>query len=289
MHIKNQKIIICGPTASGKSALAVQLAQNLGAVIVNSDSQQVYREIPILSAQPTEEEKQVAPHYLFGVVSGAEGCNVAKWLEMVKTLPETRKPVIYTGGTGMYLNALVRGLSAIPEIPPEIRERVRGMEVDEVAAALGDRADGNTQRMRRALEVWLATGKHIEEFHEEAKPAGDDFTIFNLIVSRETIYENINSRFLKMIEAGAVEEVRKLVAMKLDPALPVMKACGVPELAAYLRGEVKLEEAITRAQQVSRNYAKRQMTWFRHQLGKEAISIASFDEILIALKRRARP
>ncbi len=336
---KPQKpIIICGPTASGKSALAIQLAQKIGAVIINADSQQVYKEIPILSAQPSIEEQSLVPHYLFGEIPGNQVFNTAIWLEKVKLAIKNHQSSIIVGGTGLYLNALFNGLSPIPNIPAEIREKARKMEKSQLVEELGAKADGNTNRMRRNLEVKLATGKYIDEFYgvdnnHEFKP--EDFIILNLNVSRETIYANIDRRFLAMLENGAIEEVQNLLTLNYSPSLPIMKAVGVPEIKAYLESEAGAEPAMSprsgasserqeprtgrnnkfeagaepamsvaeqqpiggaaaphggnnkfvsretmasTAQQKSRNYAKRQMTWFRNQLPVHRILVKDFTE-----------
>lgn len=223
----------------------------------------------------------MAPHKLFGFISGAESFDVATWLDLVKK--EVIPNAIIVGGTGLYFNALFHGLSPIPNIPSAIRDQVRAMDNDEVAKLLGDKADGNPQRMKRALEVKLATGKEISEWHKitTLHPySPDDFVVLNLNVSRETIYQNINNRFLKMIESGAVEEVEQILKMDLDANLPVMKAVGVPEISSWLKGEVSREIAIETAQQKSRNYAKRQMTWFRNSMPENKIDIANYDDAI---------
>lgn len=284
--MNNQKIIICGPTASGKSALALELAQKIGAVIVNSDSQQVYKELPILSAQPSEEEKKLCPHFLFGEISGNQDFNVSKWLDLTTSLIKQYDKVIIVGGTGMYINALLYGLSPIPEIPQQIRDEVRQMEKSHIIKLLADEADGNNHRMRRALEVKLATGNNMAYWHQRKTNhefSENDFTIFNMNVSRETIYNNINKRFLYMIENGAVKEVENLYSLNYSPALPVMKAVGVREIKLWLDGKINKEQAIEKAQQISRNYAKRQLTWFRNQLPESQIQVSDYTEAKAAL------
>ena len=271
-------IVICGPTASGKSAIAFSLAQKIGAVIINADSQQIYREIPILSAQPTQGEMQSVPHELYGVMNGDEVCTVAKWLELVTDkITNAKQPVLVVGGTGMYLNALFNGLSKVPEAPNEVRGRVRCMDLVEVAEKLGDKADGNNQRMRRALEVYLATGRHLSDWHKEPNDhifSPEDFTISDISVSRGNLYDKINRRFDIMVENGAIGEVKNLVAQNYDKAAPIMKACGVPELSSYLQGGMSLEVALDKAKQMSRNYAKRQITWFKNQMPAHKVSIS---------------
>ena len=179
----------------------------------------------------------------------------------------------------MYLSALLNGLSPIPEIPLEIRSRVREMSVEKIAAELGRKADGNPNRMRRNLEVKLATGKYIEEFHNRVSTPPNSFVILNMNVSRETIYNNIDRRFELMVKSGAIEEVRALLKYNYPVNFPVMKAVGVSEIKSYLDKEISFDEAVQKAQQRSRNYAKRQMTWFRNQIS-EKIDVASFDEAI---------
>lgn len=286
--MKSQKpIIICGATASGKSALAIQLAQELSknndTVIINADSQQVYKEIPILSAQPSEEEKKLVPHFLFGEIYGNEEFNVAIWLKKVLELLKKYPNTIIVGGTGMYIDALLHGISEIPDIPDNIREKVRSMDQAKLREILGEHGDGNTNRMRRNLEVKLTTGKYISEFHEidnNHTYQPQDFIILNLNVSRETIYSNINKRFVKMMENGAVEEVQELLKKDYPANLSVMKAVGVREIADYLADNVSRETAIEKAQQKSRNYAKRQLTWLRNQLPDHKIDVENFEQAL---------
>jgi tRNA dimethylallyltransferase len=282
-------IIICGPTGSGKSALALRIAQKISGVIINADSQQIYKELPILSAQPPEEDKKLIPHHLYGVMSGAELCTVAKWLDLAMAKINRQKSIL-VGGTGLYFHALMNGLSPIPEPSAEIRRKVRDMEIEEVARLMGEEYDGNYQRMRRALEVKLSTDTSIKEW-QKMKPEHpykpSDFLILNVSVPRETIYQNINSRLLVQVEQGALDEVRELLKMDLDPELPIMKALGVPEFKNYFEGKMSLEDAITKAQQKIRNYAKRQMTWFRNQLPEHKIDFSpnpsdkELDEIIL--------
>jgi tRNA dimethylallyltransferase len=282
----DQTILIAGPTASGKSALALTLAKKLGGIVINADSMQVYRDLRIVTARPTAEEEQRAPHRLYGQVDAAENYSVGAWCaEATATLDATRRhgrAAIIVGGTGLYFNALTRGLAAVPKIPAEIREAVRARlagegiaplhaelkERDPVVAARlmpGDRA-----RIARALEVVLATGRSILDWHEEGnKPAGLDpahaAKIF-LMPDRDALLQRIDARFDAMMAAGAIEEVRLLAARNLDSNLPAMKAHGVPWLLSHLRGEIGLEEAVEGAKRDTRQYTKRQATWFRNQL-----------------------
>ena len=181
--MKQKPIVISGPTASGKTALALEIAQKFGAVIINADSQQVYREIPILSAQPTAKEKQLVPHFMFGEIAGNEEFNVAIWLEKVSKLIQANHRSVIVGGTGMYLNTLFNGLSTIPKIPEEIRKEARALTKEQLLKRLGENGDGNTNRMRRNLEVKLATGKYINEFHAADKThlyTPENFVMFHV-------------------------------------------------------------------------------------------------------------
>jgi tRNA dimethylallyltransferase len=282
---KPEIILIAGPTASGKSALALALAEKLGGIIVNADSMQVYRDLRIITARPTPEDEQRAPHRLYGYIDAAENYSVGRWCtEAAAALAATERygrAAIIVGGTGLYFNALTRGLTAVPPIPAEIRDKVRARlardgvgalhrelkQRDPAAAARlmpGDRA-----RIARALEVVLATGRSLLDWHGEGKPASLDPTraakVF-LMPGRDQLLRRIDARFDAMIAAGAIEEVRALAARDLAPELPAMKAHGVPWLMRHLRGEISLAEAVEGGQRETRQYTKRQATWFRNQL-----------------------
>jgi len=282
---KAQIILIAGPTASGKSALALALAEKLGGTIVNADSMQVYRELRIITARPTPEEEQRAPHRLYGHVDAAENFSVGRWcreaaaeLAVIKSEART---VIVVGGTGLYFNALTRGLAAVPPIPADIRTAVRARLKSEGVTALHAELDqrdpamaarlmpGDRSRISRALEVVLATGRSLTAWHEEGMPASLDASravkIF-LMPDRDELFRRIDARFEAMIAAGAIEEVQALAARHLDPDLPAMKAHGVPWLVRHLQGELTLTEAIEGSQRDTRQYTKRQATWFRNQL-----------------------
>lgn len=278
-------ILIAGPTASGKSALAISLARELGGTIINADSMQVYGDLRIITARPTLEEEAQAPHRLFGHVDGAVNYSVGKWLsdaaaqlEAVRT--EGRLP-IFAGGTGMYFKGLLRGLSDIPPVPEEVRAFVRqqaeGLSAPELHAVLASRdADmasrlrpSDPQRILRALEVHAATGKSLATFQGARSPAlldPEQCLCLFLAPERRVLYARINARFELMMETGAMEEVERLATRKLDPTLPVMRAHGVPGLMAYLQGRTSLEEAIEKGQTDTRHYSKRQFTFIRHQL-----------------------
>ncbi|GEO99792.1 tRNA (adenosine(37)-N6)-dimethylallyltransferase MiaA [Methylobacterium haplocladii] len=285
-----QAILIAGPTASGKSALALALARAFGGTIVNMDSMQVYADLRRLSARPAPEEEAQVPHRLYGTVDGAVNFsvgNVSRETPKILTDVETggRLP-IFVGGTGLYFRALDEGLSEMPTVPDAVREAVRarakGRETEALhteLAALDPAGAGAlrpTDRMRvmRAIEVFEATGQPIAAFQGRRIPgplAGRPLLKFFLDVDRHELRRRIDARFLTMMEEGALDEVTALHARKLDPMLPVMRAHGVPGLIAHLDGQISREEAITRGQGDTRRYAKRQYTWFRHQMGDDWI------------------
>jgi tRNA dimethylallyltransferase len=278
-------VLIAGPTASGKSALALELAGARGGVVINADSMQVYRDLRIITARPTPEEERRVPHRLYGHIDAAENFSVGRWCEeaaaaLGETL-RTARAAILVGGTGLYFNALTRGLAQVPPIPARIREEVRARLVTDGVAALhgelkwrdpvaaarlmpGDRA-----RIARALEVVLATGRSLLDWHEDNKPPTIDLThaakIF-LMPERDELFRRIDRRFDAMMAAGALDEARVLAARQLDPDLPAMKAHGVPWLIRHLNGEIALAEAVEGSKRDTRQYTKRQATWFRNQL-----------------------
>ena len=278
-------ILIAGPTASGKSALALALAERHGGTVINADSMQVYRDLSIITARPTAEEEARVPHRLYGHVDAAVNFSVGRWCtEFEAVLAEARgegRAAVIVGGTGLYFSALTRGLAAVPPIPPQIRDDVRGRLAKEGVAALhaelarqdpvaaahlrpGDRA-----RVTRALEVVLATGRSLLLWHEDNMPARLDparaAKIF-LMPERDALLSRIDSRFDAMMAAGALDEVRTLAARHLDPSLPAMKAHGVPWLIRHLDGAITLAVAVEGAKRDTRQYTKRQATWFRNQL-----------------------
>jgi tRNA dimethylallyltransferase len=278
-------ILIAGPTASGKSALALTLAEKLGGTIINADSMQVYRDLRIITARPTPEQERRAPHLLYGHVDAAENYSVGRWCnDAAAALAAARRgsrAALVVGGTGLYFNALTRGLAAVPPIPEEVRATVRSRLAKDGVSALHvelKRRDpaaaarlmpADRARVTRALEVVLATGRSLLDWHDEGKPATLDLAravkIF-LMPDRDELLRRIDARFDAMIEAGAIEEVRALAARNLDPDLPAMKAHGVPWLGRHLRGEITLAEAIAGGKRDTRQYTKRQATWFRNQL-----------------------
>ena len=235
-------------------------------------------------------EEKLAPHYLYGVLGAEEICSAGSWKRMAKeVINSEERPKIFCGGTGLYLHGLWNAVAEVPPIPDEIKEKVRAMPEAEVAAFFGADASDNHRRNLRALEVFLATGKHLKQWQQEQPEApyrAEEFLVLALNVPRETLYQKINDRFLWMLESGAMEEVQKLRKMKLDPALPIMKAHGVPELIAYIEGAMTHGEAIEKASQNVRNYAKRQLTWIRNQLPQK-IEVQNMDyENILELVRK---
>jgi tRNA dimethylallyltransferase len=277
-------VLIAGPTASGKSAVAARLARDFGGAVINADSMQVYRELRVLSARPLEDEMLGAQHFLYGFVSVSESYSVAKWLDAARVAlsvcaAQGLRP-IFTGGTGLYFSALTQGLAPVPEIHAQLRVEVRqALEAmgperfhaelakrDPVMAARVPATDA--QRMVRAYEVFEATGVSLAEWQEvKGRPvvAEPALTVV-LKPNREWLYHRIDMRFDAMVGHGALREVQALAALGLAPDLPALRALGVPQLSAHLRGEISLDAAIELAKTQSRRYAKRQMTWFRHQM-----------------------
>ncbi|HYD25514.1 MAG TPA: tRNA (adenosine(37)-N6)-dimethylallyltransferase MiaA [Croceibacterium sp.] len=282
---KGAVALIAGPTASGKSDLAVGLALELAArgsrgVVVNADSAQVYRDLRVLSARPSEDEMRGIEHRLFGAWDGADPCSAADWAAAARREIENAHLVgavpILVGGSGLYLRTLLDGIAPVPRIDPGVRERVRALSTAEAYAALlaEDPAraaalnPGDGARIARALEVVRSTGRRLAEWQaERAGGIGDAVDLFPVVLlpDREWLYARCEARFARMLESGAIDEVRALLARSLAPLSPVMRAIGVPEIAGLLRGEWSRAEALARGQQATRNYAKRQYTWFRRQ------------------------
>jgi tRNA dimethylallyltransferase len=278
-------VLIAGPTASGKSALALELAQSTGGVIINADSMQVYRDLRVITARPSPEEEARLPHRLYGHVDAAVNFSAGHWVvDAAAALKEARaqnRLAIFTGGSGLYFKALTRGLSAVPPIPAELRESVRTRlerdGVEALHAQLAQRDPASAERLKprdrtriaRALEVIEATGRSLTDWHRDGLPPllpPGTFRALFLEPDRDWLYARIDARFDAMLKTGAVQEVAALAARGLDPLLPAMKAHGVPALIRHLRGEITLEEAALIGRADTRHYAKRQFTWFRHQL-----------------------
>jgi len=278
-------VLIAGPTASGKSALALELAQQAGGVVINADSMQVYRDLRIITARPTREDEVRVPHRLYGHVDAAVNFSAGAWLtDAAKTLDEAQaqgRLPIFIGGTGLYFKALTAGFSLVPPIPAEVRDGVRArLERDGVEALHAELARRDARaaerlkprdrtRIARALEVIEATGRSLLDWHREGPPPllpKDSFSALFLAPDRDELYARIDARFDAMLGAGALKEVERLAARHLDPLLPAMKAHGVPAMIRHLHGEISVEEAATIGRADTRHYAKRQFTWFRHQL-----------------------
>jgi len=272
--------LIAGATASGKSALALALAERSGGVIINADSAQIYRDLPVLSAAPTAADRTRAEHRLYGVRDGSEPCSAADWAVMARTeIADVHRSgglPILVGGTGLYLRTLLEGIAPVPPVDPEIRKEVRSATVEENRARLKEvdpaaaakLEAGDSARIARALEVVLSTGRTLAEWQQRREGGiSEQVTLIPLILlpPRKWLYERCDRRFEAMVEHGAIAEVEALLARALDPSLPVMRAIGVREITAFLAGQIGRDDMIARGQQATRNYAKRQYTWFAHQ------------------------
>ncbi|MDT3380626.1 tRNA (adenosine(37)-N6)-dimethylallyltransferase MiaA [Labrys neptuniae] len=284
--IQYDAVLLAGPTASGKSALALALAERFTGTIINADSMQVYRDLAVLSARPDASETARTPHLLYGHVDGAVNYSVGRWrADAAAALDDVRRqqrlPIVI-GGTGLYFKALERGLAEMPAVPDSVRDTVRakaeGLETQALHGWLSQKDPAMANRLRpsdrqrliRALEIFEATGRSLSEWQSEphSPPLLDAGKCLRLFLSpeRTELYARIDHRFDLMVGQGAIEEVRALSRRGLDPALPVMRAHGVPGLCRYLAGEIGLGEAIAGAKADTRHYAKRQFTWFRHQM-----------------------
>ncbi|MEZ5691273.1 MAG: tRNA (adenosine(37)-N6)-dimethylallyltransferase MiaA [Rickettsiales bacterium] len=282
--LPNIKIIV-GATASGKSATALSLAQKTASVIINADSQQVYSDLRILTARPTPEEEAIITHKLYGIMAAHESCSAGIWLRYAKMEIDWARtqgitPII-VGGTGLYIKALTQGIAEIPDIDETVRAQAINDYEEMGKEAFSERLKAvdpefftrlkvyDKQRLIRAYEVWLGSGKSLSwwQSREVVAPySTDELEITKIELPREELYKRCDSRFDKMIEQGALEEVKNIKLLKLPDNLPIMKTIGVRELSSHLQGECALEQAIEKCKTLTRNYAKRQMTWFRHQL-----------------------
>ena len=280
-------VIICGPTGAGKSSLALNLAEKFKGVIINADSVQIYREIKILSGRPTSDDYRRAPHRLYGIMSIFKPCTLGIWRKMaLETIRECelsgRLPII-CGGTGLYIKFLLNELSAIPEIPPSIkleaREKLEDLGNENFRELLSKNdpvsacriKSGDTNRLLRAWEVLTATNKPLSYWHEQSGETGSQHKFFKvcLMPERKALYSKCDKRFLDFIEQGAADEARALDSINVSPELPASKTLGLLELIKYTKGELELSDAIAQAQRITRRYAKRQLTWFRHQLDED--------------------
>jgi tRNA dimethylallyltransferase len=291
-------LVIAGPTASGKTALALQLAEAFDATVINADSRQIYRDLRILTARPDATAEERAPHRLYGLLDAAERGSVANWralaLEEIEVATGAGRLAILVGGTGLYIRALEQGLAPVPEIPEGIRHEAMdlhrclgGVAFRERLAELDPAGaqrlfPGDRQRLVRAYEVVRATGIPLAAWQRRLHPSSPyRFATILLMPPRETLYAACDVRFVRMIEADALGEAAALGCRGLDPDLPAMKAVGLRELLGYLRGEMPLEAAIVAAQRATRQYAKRQTTWFRHQTAPDLTLTEQFSRDLL--------
>jgi tRNA dimethylallyltransferase len=296
-------LVIAGPTASGKSALALALTEKIGGVIINADSLQTYRDLVILTARPDREAEQRVPHRLYGYLDAAERGSAAAWRALaqgeIAAAIEARRLPIVVGGTGLYIRALRQGLAPVPDIPDEIRReaialhralggalfRKRLAALDPAAA--GRLPAGDTMRLLRAFEVVRATGMPLAAWQSRPHdPAPWRFATIHLMPPRDFLYRACERRFAGMIEAGALAEAAALLARDLDPGLPAMKAIGLPELFAHLKGEIPLATALAAGQRATRHYAKRQITWLRHQSAADLVLEEAFSADALARSHR---
>ncbi len=279
-------VIVAGPTGSGKSALALAIAERCRGTVINADSMQVYRELAVLTARPEAEALALAPHALYGAISVAERCSAGRWralaMEAIATADAEGRLPVMVGGTGLYIEALMRGLAPVPPIPEATRRAVHdriareGTEAVHAALALRDPDSArripstDAQRLARAWEVLEATGRPLSDWQKAGEgDAGLRFFTILIDPPREVLYAACDARYTRMIAHGAVDEVRRLAALGLDPGVPAMKALGVRELLAFIEGRTTLAQACAAGQKATRNYAKRQMTWFRNRLSSD--------------------
>lgn len=295
-RLRQAIVVVAGPTASGKSACALDLAMEFDGCVINADSMQVYQDLHVITARPSAADVARAPHSLYGMLPGREVCSAMRWAEMAAAEIAVCRMAgllpIVCGGTGLYIRALMDGMSPIPDIPDEIRQRSRAemddmgnaafharlAEVDPVTAARLN--VGDTQRLCRAWEVWEATGRSITDWQTEPNVRLIDGAFFPILIAppRDQLYASCDRRFDLMMDSGALEEVRGLDAQALPEDAPILKALGVPELRALLHGRMDRAEAIRASKQATRNFAKRQMTWFRGQLNSREILPAQYSE-----------
>ena len=273
--------VIAGPTATGKSDFSIKLAKKIGGVVINSDSMQVYKNLKILTARPSKLEMKNIDHYLYGYVDGSERYNVEKWCNdssnLINNLFKNNLTPILVGGTGLYIDTLVNGLIDIPSISESIKiesEKIlnkfgKDFLINQIKnfdpESFKEINSNDTLRLRRIWEIYESTGKKYSEWklHKNKKFINNyNLKIFLFLPDRKKNYEIVNSRFLKMIDDGAINEVKKLLELDLNESLPIMRAHGVPEIQRYLNSEISLDECISKGQQVTRNYVKRQHTWW---------------------------
>lgn len=289
-------LVVAGPTASGKSDLAVDVAEEFGGVVINADSMQIYAGLEIVTAAPSPAARQRAPHKLYSIRDPAIPCSAGEWVALAeKEIDLAREegllPII-VGGTGMYLRTLMTGIAHMPPVAPEIRNKVRFRLARDGSASLhaelamidaGSAARINTsdsQRIARALEIYEATGKPLTEWQNEGSEEATDYDFKAVLLEppRDLLYATCDARFEKMLASGALEEIRVLAKRELDPALPAMKALGIPALIQHLLGQISLNEACLAGQQATRNYVKRQGTWFRNQFVADLLIDSQYND-----------
>jgi tRNA dimethylallyltransferase len=293
-------IIIAGPTASGKSDLALELAEEFGGVVINADSMQIYQGLEVVTDSPKEVARSRAPHKLYGVRDPAISFSAGQWLLLAKQEIQAAHQAgfvpIVVGGTGMYLKTLIKGITAMPAIPSPIRKNVRNLlaekgsvilhaklsKIDPKTAARLNVSD--SQRIARAIEIFEATGKTLTQWHEDGVQSeiSPEFKFRSVLLKpqRELLYATCDARFEKILKTGALDEVAALVDRKLDPKLPAMKALGIPEIIKYLAGELSFEEAVSAGQQKTRRYVKRQGTWFKNQFIADLVIESQYNNSL---------
>ena len=291
-------IIIAGPTASGKSALAVDVAERVSGMVINADSMQVYRGLEILTSAPDAKMRARAPHRLFGVLSPDKSCSAGEWRDLamaaIHTAHNSGQVPIVVGGTGLYLRSLMAGIARMPSIPTDTRDRIRASLTQAGSAALHERlrqqdpdtasrlSKNDGQRICRALEVLEATGRSLTDWQCEGSQPPDlrglKFWTILLMPPREELYPACDARFSQMLENGALDEAQYLSDLALDPALPAMKALGVPHLLSHLKGKLTLDDARRLGQQATRRYVKRQVTWFTHQIVANIVLNSKYNE-----------
>jgi tRNA dimethylallyltransferase len=301
----NQIIVLCGPTASGKSSVAIEIAKQKNGVIINADALQIYKELPIITSSPSKQDLNKAPHHLYNHISVTEDYSVATYiqevLEVIGNLPEDKTPII-VGGTGLYINSLIYGMHKIPDINKDLRKEIRKQaeeqgisyiyeklkEVDEESASKLNMS--NTKRICRAYEVFMETGKTINSFYTDEnfyQPlAGHKISTFLFMPEREFLYQNCDARFDAFLKKGAVNEAANLLGNWDQWNTTAKKALGLEEIISYLKGETSLEDATLAAKQRTRNFAKRQITWFKNQLKEPSIiSFANAEEYELCLSQ----
>jgi len=292
-------IVVGGPTASGKSALAVELAEGLSGVVINADAMQLYRELPILTAQPSASDLKRVPHRLFGVLAADDPGSVGRWRELaLAAITEARDsgmPAIVVGGTGFYLRALTQGIDEIPPVPVDLRAEIearydtQGGEAFRAGLARHDPvlaarlAPADRQRLVRAASVLEATGRPLSDWQSGeggTTNSGLQAHMFVMMPPREALYAACDARFAAMVAGGALEEVSEFRTRGIDPRLPLTKAVGLRELGRHIDGDITLEDAIEEGRRATRRYAKRQYTWFRHQSGTADVIVEQYSESL---------